>query len=109
MIAEVDGDQSGGVDFDEFMRLIKGSKKGKKGVPQRTAQTPPHHGNDASVSEDDKYHKLFRKFDVNNDGTISTQELKESIKKFMKKTVTDEQVTACVALTDDQNIMSVAA
>jgi len=75
-MAEADTDNSGKIDFDEFLSLVS-----------------------RQISNDESLREAFRVFDKNNDGYISRSELKKAMAN-LNEILTDEEIEEMIEEAD---------
>lgn len=78
IVASVDSNKDGSIDFDEFVVAMT------KHMPGQPRQRQCRRGSSARVSfhEDDELLQCFQAFDKNNDGYISQKELEEVMSRL---------------------------
>lgn len=79
MISEVDIDQSGTIDFDEFLKLMSASVKPADSAEEARA--------------------AFKIFDRDNSGTIDAEELRQ-VMRSLGENVTDQEIDEMIAEAD---------
>lgn len=86
MLASVDTDRNGVIDFDEFVDLMAGHLKDEN-------------SDDRSVFNDDELREAFAVFDRDGNGMITAEELKGALLSLGER-LTDEEVAAMIVAAD---------
>ena len=79
MVAKVDTDNNGEIDFDEFLAMMLAYNN--------------------AGGKDNEMKQAFKQFDINGDGKISRDELKQTM-KYLGADLTDEQVEDMIRQAD---------
>jgi Ca2+-binding EF-hand superfamily protein len=84
MLKEVDEDESGAIEFEEFCQIMKKKMVKKNLIKKKTTEDPK------TILQ-----KYFNDFDKNKDGFLTNEELK-AIMKTIGEELTEEEVISLI-------------